>query len=66
MRCFLMRGGHIESVELLEPGSDEDLIVQGRMWFEVRKAEGRFDGFEVWDGARRLYTYPEEPSGAAS
>jgi len=65
MRCFLMRGGHIESVELLEAGADNDLIAQGRMWFEVRKVEGRFDGFEIWDGARRLYVYPEEPDSRA-
>jgi hypothetical protein len=26
----------------------------------TRRADDGFDGFEVWDGSRRLYCYPEE------
>ena len=60
MRCYLMRRGHIASVEFLELGSDAELIEQGKAKFSARKAEG-FEGFEVWDGARPLYRFPDEP-----
>jgi hypothetical protein len=55
MRCYLMRKGHIESVEVLDVGSDAELIAQGKAHFARR---GGFDGFEVWDGKRRIYVYP--------
>ena len=57
MRCYLMRRGGIVSVEFLEAGPDGSLIEQGRAIFEARTAE-RFDGFEVWDGARPVFRYP--------
>jgi hypothetical protein len=57
MRCYLMRGGRIWAVEILEAGSsDASLIEQGKAQFDRRKGEG-FDGFEVWDGARPLYRH---------
>ena len=58
VRCYLMRKGHIESVEMLDVGSDAELIAQGKAHFARR---GGFDGFEVWDGKRRIYVYPEDP-----
>jgi hypothetical protein len=60
MRCYLMRGGHIQSVEFLEAGPDDDLIRQAHTRFEARKSEERLEGFEVWDGARRVYVYPRQ------
>ena len=51
--------GHIAAVEFLAPGPDADLIAQGKAHF-TRRADDGFDGFEVWDGKRRLYCYPEE------
>jgi CRP-like cAMP-binding protein len=54
MRCYLMQKGHIAAVEFLEPGPDEVLIEQAKTCFR-RHAGRSFDGFEVWDGARRLY-----------
>ena len=36
-----------------------DLIDQGKAHFD-RRADERFDGFEVWDGKRRVYWYPED------
>jgi hypothetical protein len=54
MRCYLMRKGHIESVEVLDVGSDAELIAQGKAHFARR---GGFDGFEVWDGKRRMRKY---------
>ena len=59
MRCYLMRKGHIAAVVLLTSGTDDSLIDQGKACFAARASE--FDGFEVWDRARKLYVYPDEP-----
>jgi hypothetical protein len=58
MRCFLMRKGHIAAVEFLTAGPDESLIEQAKLIFNER-TDRPFDGFEVWDGARRVYFHPE-------
>jgi hypothetical protein len=59
MRCFFMQGGHIAAVELLENAADDDAAIrQSRAMFVSRIRLG-FDGFEVWDRARRVYRYPE-------
>jgi len=58
MRCFFMRRGHIRAVEFLSPGTDEDLIEQGQKRF--RERTDRVDGFEVWDGTRKVHVYPED------
>jgi hypothetical protein len=60
LRCYLMRKGHIASVEFLAAGPDSSLIEQGERIFVAAKARMNFDGFEIWDGARRVYTFPEE------
>ena len=59
MRCYLMWKGDIADVEFLTGGSDEALIEQGKRIFRER-TNRPFDGFEVWDGTRRVYVYPEE------
>jgi hypothetical protein len=59
MRCYLMRKGHIKAVVILTAGPDEALIEQGKRIFSDRP-DRPFDGFEVWDGARRVHVYPEE------
>jgi len=61
MRCYLLKDGHILAVEFLASGSDQELIEQAHGHFERRAAE-RFEGFEVWDAARRVYTWPEQPA----
>lgn len=61
MRCYLLKNQHIAAVEFLAPGSDQELIEQSHGHFE-RRAEERFDGFEVWDAARRVYSWPEQSS----
>jgi hypothetical protein len=58
MRCYLMQNGHIRAVEFLTPGPDESLIEQGKSHFASKSLDA-FEGFEVWDGARRVYVYPE-------
>jgi hypothetical protein len=56
MRCFFVRAGHIAAVETLDVKSDEEAIEKSKALFEERKAE--FEGFEVWDGARKLAVEP--------
>jgi len=64
MRCFFMRRGHIYAVEFLTPGTDEALIEQAQKLFRERTE--RVDGFEVWDGARRVHVHPEEDAPQSS
>lgn len=61
MRCYLMHSGHILAVEFLAAGPDESLIEQAKAHFD-RRSEEPFDGFEVWDGKRRVYCFPENES----
>ena len=63
MRCYFMRNGHIAAVELLTPGPDEALIEQGKSLFRERP-DRAYDGFEVWDGVRRLHSHPPEKAEA--
>jgi hypothetical protein len=48
MRCFFMRGGHIQAVEELPGLSDEEAVEKARQMFDERKAARNYDGFEVW------------------
>lgn len=58
MRCYLIQKGHIAAAEYLRPGSDDALIEQGKAHFRRRAGEA-FDGFEVWDGTRRVHVHTE-------
>ena len=57
MRCYFMRDGHIEAVELLPGLADEDAIAKAHALFSERKH--CFEGFELWDRARVLIRHPE-------
>ena len=59
MRCYLMRKGHIADVEFLTAGPDDALIKQAKQIFRER-TDRPFDGFEVWDRARRVYVHCQE------
>jgi hypothetical protein len=62
MRCFFIRQNKIEFVELLKPGSDDDLLRQA---IELTQKNAiRFDRLEVWDGQRLVYR-SGAPKGAA-
>ena len=61
MRCYFMRRGHIEAVEVLTVLSDEDAMEQCRQLFKERSE--RFEGFEVWDRNRYVYRYPPGNGG---
>ena len=58
MRCYLMRMGHIENVEMLRDGPDAELIEQAKRLFKEHNAEQRYDGFEIWSGRRFVYREP--------
>ena len=60
-----MRNGHIATVVFLTAGPDKDLVEQGKRIF-AQQADKAFDGFEVWDGTRRLHVHPENPEAPNS
>ena len=67
MRCYLMMKGHIAAVEFLTADSDDKMVAEARAHFARRtSAKEPFDGFEVWDHARHVYSWPEpsEPNSA--
>jgi hypothetical protein len=60
MRVYFMRDGHIGAVEFLKSAKDAARIDEARQLFEtVGKPKGA-DGFEVWDGPRFIYRFPEK------
>lgn len=59
MRCYLMKNGHIFAVEPLQEASDEARIQTSRELFEAKGLPRGADGFEVWDGPRFVYRYPD-------
>lgn len=61
MRCYFMRDGHIAAVELLKALTDEDRIAEARELFNANGKPRGADGFEVWDGPRFVYRFPERP-----
>jgi hypothetical protein len=61
MRVYFMKGGHILAVELLRSPDDAERIAEARTLFENRTKAGDADGFEVWDGPRFVYRFPEKP-----
>lgn len=67
MRCYFMRKGHIEAVEVLPDNlSDEAAINMAREFFELYKDQGRlFDGFEVWFEARFICRWPPDSPNAS-
>lgn len=62
MRCYFMRGGHIQAAEELPGLTDAEAVEKGRALYAARQNE--FDGFEVWDRTRVLVQYPD-PQPAA-
>jgi hypothetical protein len=54
-----MREGHIQAVEFLTATDDAGRIAQARQAFTARGETFGADGFEVWDGARFVYRFPD-------
>ena len=61
MRCYFMRDGHIGAVEYLTAADDQGRIAEARNLFETSGKKRGADGFEVWDGPRFIYRFPEAP-----
>ncbi|HEX4270269.1 MAG TPA: hypothetical protein VHZ32_02745 [Rhizomicrobium sp.] len=59
MRCYFMHDGHIRAVEILSCIDDQSRIAEARELFETRGKPRGADGFEVWDGKRFVYRFPE-------
>jgi len=59
MRCYFMRDGHIAAVEVLSGVSDDDTAIRQACVLYVARARESFDGFELWDQARKVFSYPE-------
>jgi hypothetical protein len=56
--CYFLRDGCIAGVQMLPSGlQDEDKIARAHFLFSKRK--GLFDGFEIWDGVRVVFRYPQ-------
>jgi hypothetical protein len=56
MRCYFMRGGHIEAVEELTGLSDKEATAKAHALFSERKH--LFDGFELWERTRVVVRHP--------
>ena len=62
-RCYLLTDDdHIAGARVLKCADDAEAKRQGR---EVIAAERHFAAVEVWDGARRVYRYPENAAAMA-
>ena len=55
MRCYFMRKGRIENVEILQHGPDEKVIEQAKRLFREHNGDQKYDGFEVWSGRRFVF-----------
>lgn len=63
MRCYFMKGGHIAAVEVLLGLNDEEALEKSRELFAARKDEFNYDGFEVWEQARKIIRWPPKTEG---
>lgn len=57
MRCYFMKRGHIQAVEVLSGLADEQALEKSHALFAT-KPKGQFDGFEIWDRARMVIQWP--------
>jgi hypothetical protein len=61
VRCYFMKDGHIAAVAFLVETTDAGRIVEAKRLFVADGLKHKADGFEVWDGPRFVYRFPEEP-----
>jgi hypothetical protein len=61
MRCYFMRNGHILAVEFLSSTDDQSRIEEARQLFETKGRKRDANGFEIWEGPRFVYRFPEQP-----
>jgi hypothetical protein len=60
MRCYFMKNGRIAGVEFLTKTADRDRIAEGLELFEAKGLSSGAEGFEIWDGPRFVYRFPEQ------
>lgn len=60
MRCFFMKNGHITAVQMLDASDDDGLVEQARKAFYAKGGRSAVDGFEVWDGPRFVFRFPDD------
>ena len=61
MRCYFKTGARITSVEFLTRSDDAERIAEATALFASKGKASGADGFEVWDGKRFVYRFPEDP-----
>ncbi len=59
MPFYYTKNGRIDGVVELTATDDEDRISQAREIFAKSNLRRKTDGFEVWDGDRLIYRFPE-------
>lgn len=59
MRCYFMKHGHIAAVEFLKKTDDEGRVAEALELFAENGIRLGADGFEIWDGARFVFRFPE-------
>ena len=59
MRCYFKKGARIMAVEFLTRTEDRERIAEAAALFAARGQPNGADGYEVWDGARFVYCFPE-------
>jgi hypothetical protein len=59
MRCNLLAKGRITFVEFLKSETDVEWIAESKLLFDRIGKELAADGFEVWDGSRVVFRFPE-------
>lgn len=58
MRCYLLKGGHIVAVEMLEDSDDATCLKQAEELFALKGGHLEAEGYEVWDGRRFVFRFP--------
>jgi hypothetical protein len=59
MRVYFMKDGHIAAVEFLSATDDKGRVAEAYALFEAHGKPRGAEGFEVWDGPRFVYRWPE-------
>jgi hypothetical protein len=54
MRCYFLKTGRLEGVEVMPAGlSDEEAVARANVL--LAKRQGPFDSFEDWEGSRLVF-----------
>jgi len=56
MRCFFKVGGYIERIEALKSTTLREAVEEAQAL--LVNGPGKFAEYEIWEGGKRLYSYP--------